>query len=145
MGDKTKKFMFTLTVEGAEASDEYIWSKNDVQQNTPLLNNSTFTLRNDDVVKIMLPVKKDITIRENNLDYSVSMKLNDDAATAGNTKTFRIYEDSTLAVTNDRNTVVPTGIFNIANIIANVIVAVICLIAFLFIFIRRIHNKGPTV
>ena len=145
MGDKTKEFVFTLTVEGANVTDEYAWTKNCVQQNKPLHNNSTFTLRNDDVVKITLPVKKDITIRENNLDYSVSMKLNDDAATAGNTKIFQIYEASTLAVTNDRNTVVLTGIFNIANIIANVIVAVICLIAFLFIFIRRIHNKGPTV
>ena len=145
LGDKTKEFVFTLTVEDAEISDEYSWTVNGVEQALPLHNHSTFTLKHGDVVKIMLPVKKDITIRENNLDYSVSIKLNDDAATAGNTKTFRIYEDSTLAVTNDRNTVVPTGIFNIANIIANVIVAVICLIAFLFIFIRRIHNKGPTV
>ena len=145
LGDKTKEFVFTLTVEDAEISDEYSWTVNGVEQALPLHNHSTFTLKHGDVVKIMLPVKKDITIRENNLDYSVSIKLNDDAATEGNTKTFRIYEDSTLAVTNDRNTVVPTGIFNIANIIANVIVAVICLIAFLFIFIRRIHNKGPTV
>lgn len=145
LGDKTKEFVFTLTVEDAEISDEYSWTVNGVEQALPLHNHSTFTLKHGDVVKIMLPVKRDITIRENNLDYSVSIKLNDDAATAGNTKTFRIYEDSTLAVTNDRNTVVPTGIFNIANIIANVIVAVICLIAFLFIFIRRIHNKGPTV
>ena len=141
LGDKTKEFVFTLTVEDAEASDEYIWSKNGVQQNTPLHNNSTFTLMNGDVVKIMLPVKKDITIRENNLDYSVSMKLDDTDATAGNTKTFRIYEDSTLAVTNDRNTVVLTGVFDLMNVIPCVIVMVICLLVFMAILLLRTKER----
>ena len=141
MGDKTKEFVFTLTVEGANVTDEYAWTKNGVQQNKPLHNNSTFTLRNGDVVKIMLPVKKDITITENNLDYSVSMKLNDDAATVGNTKTFRIYEDSTLAVTNDRNTVVLTGVFDLMNVIPCVIVMVICLLVFMAILLLRTRNR----
>ena len=142
MGDKTKEFMFTLTVEGANVTDKYAWTKNGVQQNTPLHNNSTFTLRNGDVVKITLPVKKDITIRENNLDYSVSMKLNDDAATAGNTKKFRIYEDSRLDVTNDRNTIIPTGVFHVTDVMTVVMIAVFCLLIFLFILLRRKYYEG---
>ncbi|MEE1264475.1 DUF7601 domain-containing protein [Ruminococcus sp.] len=142
MGDKTKEFMFTLTVEGANLTDEYAWTKNDVQKNTPLHNNSTFTLRNGDVVKITLPVKKDITIRENNLDYSVSMKLNDDAATVGNTKTFRIYEDSRLDVTNDLDTIVPTGVFHVTDVMTVVMIAVFCLLIFLFILLRRKYYEG---
>ena len=142
LGDKTKEFMFTLTVEDARVSDEFSWTLNGVEQALPLHNLSTFTLKHGDVVKIMLPVKKDITIRENNLDYSVSMKLDDDAATAGNTKTFQIFEDSTLAVTNDRNTIVPTGVFNAADFTTGVVLSIFCLLAFLFILIKRL--KRPT-
>ena len=142
MGDKTKEFMFTLTVAGANVTDGYAWTKNGVQQAEPLHNQSTFTLKHGDVVKIMLPRNRDITIRENNLDYSVSMKLNDDAATAGNTKTFRIYEDSTLDVTNDRNTIIPTGVFHSMNIAAYVIMA-ICLLIMMSILILRTHKYRP--
>lgn len=142
MGDKTKEFVFTLTVEGANVTDEYAWTKNGVQQNKPLHNNSTFTLRNGDVVKIMLPMNRDITITENNLDYSVSMKLNDDAATAGNTKTFRIYKDSTLDVTNDLDTIVPTGVFHVTDVMTVVMIAVFCLLIFLFILLRRKYYEG---
>ena len=139
LGDKTKEFVFTLTVEGAKVTDEYAWSKNGVAQDTLLHNQSTFTLKHGDVVKIMLPRNKDITIKENNLDYSVSMKLDDTAATAGNTKTFRISEDMTLAVTNDRNAIVPTGVFHSINIVAYVIMA-ICLLIMMAILILRTHK-----
>ena len=141
LGDKTKEFVFTLTVEDAEASDEFSWTVNRVEQALPLHNLSTFTLKHGDVVKIMLPMNRDITITENNLDYSVSMKLNDDAATAGNTKIFQIYEDSTLAVTNDRNTVVLTGVFNLMNVIPCVIVMVICLLVFMAILLLRTRKR----
>ena len=142
MGDKTKEFMFTLTVEGANATDEYAWTKNDVQQAAPLHNNSTFTLRNGDVVKIKLPMNRDITITENNLDYSVSMKLDDADATAGNTKTFRLSDDATLAVTNDRDTIVPTGVFHVTDVMTVVMIAVFCLLIFLFILLRRKYYEG---
>jgi hypothetical protein len=145
LGDKTKEFVFTLTVEDADISDEFSWTVNGVEQALPLHNHSMFTLKHGDVVKIMLPVKKDITIRENNLDYSVSMKLDDDPATAGNTKTFQIYEDSTLAVINDRNTIVPTGVFHATDFLVSIMTAVFSLIVFLFIFMRSIRKKGPAV
>lgn len=142
MGDKTKEFMFTLTVEGANATDEYAWTKNDVQQAAPLHNNSTFTLRNGDVVKIKLPMNRDITITENNLDYSVSMKLDDADATAGNTKTFRLSDDATLAVTNDLDTIVPTGVFHVTDVMTVLMIAVFCLLIFLFILLRRKYYEG---
>ena len=142
MGDKTKEFMFTLTVEGANVTDEYAWTKNDVQQAAPLHNNSTFTLMNGDVVKIMLPVNKDITITENNLNYSTSMKLDDTDATAGNTKTFRLSDDATLAVTNDLDTIIPTGVFHVTDVMTVVMIAVFCLLIFLFILLRRKYYEG---
>ena len=142
LGDKTKEFTFTLTVEGANVTDGYAWTKNGVQQNTPLHNNSTFTLKHGDVVKIMLPVNKDITITENNLNYSTSMKLDDADATEGNTKTFQISKNATLAVTNDRDAVVPTGVFYSMNIAAYVIMA-ICLLIMMSILILRTHKYRP--
>lgn len=139
LGDRTKEFTFTLTVVGASVNDEYTWTKNSVAQDTPLHNNSTFTLKHGDVVKIMLPRNRDITIQENDSDYSVSMKLDDAAATEGNTKTFRISENATLAVTNDRDAVVPTGVFYSMNIAAYVIMA-ICLLIMMLILILRTHK-----
>ena len=142
LGDRTKEFTFTLTVEGASVTDEYTWTKNGVAQDTPLHNHSTFTLKHGDVVKIMLPRNRDITIQENDSDYSVSMKLDDAAATEGNTKTFRISENATLAVTNDRGAVVPTGVFYSMNIAAYVIMA-ICLLIMMSILILRTHKYRP--
>ena len=142
LGDRTKEFTFTLTVEGARVNDEYTWTKNSVAQDTPLHNHSTFTLKHGDVVKIMLPRNRDITIQENDSDYSVSMKLDDAAATEGNTKTFRISENATLAVTNDRDAVVPTGVFYSMNIAAYVIMA-ICLLIMMSILILRTHKYRP--
>ena len=139
LGDRTKEFTFTLTVEGARVNDEYTWTKNSVAQDTPLHNHSTFTLKHGDVVKIMLPRNRDITIQENDSDYSVSMKLDDAAATEGNTKTFRISKNATLAVTNDRDAVVPTGVFHSMNIAAYVIMA-ICLLIMMSILILRTHK-----
>ena len=142
LGDKSKEFVFTLTVEGANDTDEYAWTKNGVQQAAPLHNNSTFTLRNGDVVKITLPVNKDITITENNLNYSTSMKLDDIDATAGNTKTFWLSDDATLAVTNDLDTIVPTGVFHVTDVMTVVMIAVFCLLIFLFILLRRKYYEG---
>lgn len=142
LGDKTKEFVFTLTVEDAKVTDEYTWYKNGVAQNMPLHNQSTFTLKHGDVVKIMLPVNKDITITENNLNYSTSMKLDDTDATAGNTKTFRLSDDATLAVTNDLDTIVPTGVFHVTDVMTVVMIAVFCLLIFLFILLRRKYYEG---
>ena len=142
LGDKTKEFVFTLTVEDAKVTDEYTWSKNGVAQDMPLHNQSTFTLKHGDVVKIMLPVNKDITITENNLNYSTSMKLDDTDATAGNTKTFRLSDDATLAVTNDLDTIIPTGVFHVTDVMTVVMIAVFCLLIFLFILLRRKYYEG---
>ena len=138
-GDKTKDFTFRLNVEGAEATDEYSWSKNGVPQANPLHSNATFTLRHGDTVKIMLPVHTDITISENNLDYSTRFRFNDTPASAGNTKTFRLIEDSTLAVTNHLDAVIPTGVFYAEVGIAMMIFAAICLLA-IPIILKRAHK-----
>lgn len=141
-GDKTKEFTFTLSVEDAETTDEYPWSKNGIPQTGPLSNNATFTLKHGDSVKITLPIDKNITIRENNQNYSTSFKLNDTAATVGNTKTIHLSEDSTLAVHNHLDAVIPTGVFFTEIGIAVMLMAAFCLLV-IPVILRRTHiRKG---
>ena len=71
------------------------------------------------------------------------MKLDDTDATAGNTKTFRLSDDAALAVTNDLDTIVPTGVFNLMNVIPCVIIAVICLLVFMAILLLRTKERRP--
>ncbi|WP_399552669.1 SpaA isopeptide-forming pilin-related protein [uncultured Ruminococcus sp.] len=143
-GDKTKDFTFTLDVKDADPEDEYSWSKNGVPQAEPLCDNSTFTLRHGDSVKIMLPVNSTVTITEISQNYSTSFKLNDTAVTVGNTKTFLLAEESIIAVTNNLDAIIPTGVFHTAVGMAVFILTAFCLLAFPVI-LRRIHkNKGLT-
>ena len=139
-GDRNKAFTFTLSVEGAEAEDEYSWSKNGIQQDESLQSDSEFTMKHGDVIKIMLPVNTNITITENNLPYSTSFKLNDDASSPGNTKSFALYEDSTLEITNSLNAIIPTGIFHTEAGTVIFVISAFFLLAFFVIIIRR-HKR----
>ena len=141
-GDKTKDFTFTLSVENADPTDVYQWSKNGVLQAEPLCSGAAFTLRHGDIVKIMVPVNTNITISEDNRDYSTRFKLNDLAASPGNTKTFRLTDNAALAVTNNLDAVVPTGIFNAGAGKEIIIVAGAFLFIFLAVLIRRHKTRG---
>ena len=75
---------------------------------------------------------------------STSFKLNDTAVTVGNTKTFLLAEESIIAVTNNLDAIIPTGVFHTAVGMAVFILTAFCLLAFPVI-LRRIHkNKGLT-
>ena len=74
--------------------------------------------------------------------YGTSFKLNDTAASVGNTKTFTLSGDSTLAVTNNLDAVIPTGVFHTAVGIAIIILAAFCLLAIPVILKRTQKIKG---
>ena len=97
-------------------------------------------MKHGDVIKIMLPVNTNITITENNLPYSTSFKLNDDASSPGNTKSFALYEDSTLEITNSLNAIIPTGIFHTEAGTVIFVISAFFLLAFFVIIIRR-HKR----
>ncbi len=113
-GDKTKQFTFTLEVENASSEETYSWSKNNVVQQEPLHNDTTFTLGHGDIVKIMIPVNSHVTITEENEDYSTRFVFNNTGVSAGNTDTFMLARNSTLAVTNNLDAIIPVGLFNTA-------------------------------
>ena len=116
MGNKYKDFPFTISVEGADGTEEYSWSKNGVEQGEKLKSGSTFLMRNDDTVIIILPKNSVVTITEQNEDYKTKFKLNGGDEEEVNEKTFSLTNDNVeLNVTNIRSAVLPTGIiFNFA-------------------------------
>lgn len=110
MGDKSKQFTFTLTVEGAGANDEYEWSKNGTAQTQALVSGGTFTLCHGESVTITLPTGVSISLNESNENYTTTFKLGDEDAEEGSSYEFELADDAELNVTNTLNGVVPTGI-----------------------------------
>ena len=111
-GDYSREFTFTLTVDSAEPTDGFEWMKNTVTQNTQLHSGDTFTLKHGDEVVIAVPAEVDLTVSEQNQEYTASFKLDDGQSQAANTMTFSITDDATLEVTNTLGMVVPTGVMN---------------------------------
>jgi fibro-slime domain-containing protein len=111
-GDYSREFTFTLTVDSAEPTDGFEWMKNTVTQNTQLHSGDTFTLKHGDEVVIAVPAEVDLTVSEQNQEYTASFKLDDGQSQAVNTMTFSITDDATLEVTNTLGMVVPTGVMN---------------------------------
>ena len=109
-GDHTKEFTFTLTVDSDDPTDGYDWMKNGVSQNTGLHSGDTFTMKHDDEVIIAVPPDVDLTVTEQNQEYSASFTLNDGQPQRTNTMTFSITDDATLKVVNTLGIIVPTGI-----------------------------------
>ena len=111
-GDYSREFTFTLTVDSAEPTDGFEWMKNTVTQSTQLHSGDTFTLKHGDEVVIAVPAEVDLTVSEQNQEYTASFKLDDGQSQAANTMTFSITDDATLEVTNTLGMVVPTGVMN---------------------------------
>ena len=126
-GNKNKQFEFTLEVENADVDDEFSWSKNNVEQMEPLYSGTSFTLGHGDVVKIMLPVNSRVTITEDNEVYLTRFVFNSTEVSVGNTETFLLARNSTLAVTNNLDAIIPVGVFNVAVGFAVIGLAVGCL------------------
>ena len=135
--DLNQQFTFTLNVESADQSDEFIWMKNSVTQSTPLHSGDTFTLKHNDVVVISVPTQVNLTITEQNLDYISSFKLNDEQAHTTNTMTFSITDDSTLVVDNILGSIIPTGVMN--NIVLP-LVMLIALAVMLIMWRKKLHS-----
>ena len=111
-GDYSREFTFTLTVDSAEPTDGFEWMKNTVTQNTQLHSGDTFTLKHGDEVVIAVPAEVDLTVSEQNQEYTASFKLDDGQSQAVNTMTFSLTDDATLEVTSTLGMVVPTGVMN---------------------------------
>ena len=108
-GNKTQDFTFTLTVQGADASEEYT-IKNQQGQSTTIRSGGTFTLKDGETVTITLPKYVSITVTEDSQDYVATFQLGSGAEEKGNSKTFELTGDNTLKVVNRRNVLIATGV-----------------------------------
>ncbi|HAV91271.1 MAG TPA: hypothetical protein DCW44_08375 [Eubacterium sp.] len=110
-GNKNKDFKFTFATTTDLGDGKYAWTKNGVTQTTPLLSGSTFKMKDEDVVEIYIKPNTEVTITEDNEDYEAKFKLGSGAEKVTSSMKFIITGDTTLAVTNTRNAVIPTGVW----------------------------------
>lgn len=140
LADRQKSFEFTVTVTGAAQTDEYIWYKNGTLQAENLHSGSTFTLANGENVNIVLPINKEITVSENNGDYTTEFKLDGVPMERTNTKTFILSEDKELDVVNIKNGVIPTGVYITATGIAGAIMISLCTASAVILLRKKRYN-----
>jgi LPXTG-motif cell wall-anchored protein len=138
--DTNREFTFTLTVDSADPDDGFVWMKNTVTQNTELHSGDTFTLKHGDEVVIAVPAQVDLTVTEENGEYTPSFKFDDDEPQNTNTLMFSITDDATLEVVNTFGMIVPTGVIN--NIILSVLIALMVLACIGFILWKRKRSTG---
>ena len=134
-GDKNREFTFTLSVEEADASESYAWSKNGEPQSDRLHSGDTFTLKNGENVTIALPKNVNITVAEDNAGYETSFKLGTEDAVEGNTTVLMLRNNQTLAVTNTKNSVLPTGVTT--HILLPLLLLLSGIAGTAFVFMRR--------
>ncbi len=136
-GELDRDFTFTFNVDSGAPSDDYDWMKNSVKQSTNLQSGDTFTLKHGDEVVIAVPVNTELTLTEQNGEYTAHFKLDDGQEQATNTMTFTITDDAVLEVVNSLGMIVPTGIDN------NIAVAVSAmLLVAAFIVGLTLRRKG---
>lgn len=109
-GDQNQDFTFTLTVDSAEPTDEFEWMKNSVTQATKLHSGDTFTLKHNEAVMIAVPTQVDLTVTEQNQEYTASFTVNGEQPQDTNTLTFSIADVAALEVVNTLDEIIPTGV-----------------------------------
>lgn len=122
LGNRAREFEFMLTVGGAEATDEFEWSLNGVEQTDKIHTGDTFTLSDGDSVTFVLPIDRQVTVTEDNEGYTTVMKLDGSQSVTTNTRTFVLDDDKELDVVNTRDGIIPTGLYYITVTAAAVMV-----------------------
>ena len=109
-GNKNKEFTFTFTTDDASASKEFIWAKNGDAQTETISSGDTFTMKHGDRIEIALSANIEVTIDEENEEYSTTYRLGTAEPQAGDTFTFTFTDSEKLVVTNTLNGLIATGI-----------------------------------
>ena len=101
---------FDDLVTGADASEQYEWSKNGETQPVMLRSGASFTLKDGERVTVTLPQHVVITLQEDNDDYTTTFRLGDEPEQRVNSMSFTLEGDQTVAVVNTKNMLIPTGL-----------------------------------
>ena len=101
----------------------------------------SFSLSHGESVYFNLPVNTKYTINENPQGYACYYKIGNGAVQTGNTATGTLTDDTTVAFTNDKSAILPTGINMSLNHVIRIMLALIaCVVTVIFIFRRRYLN-----
>ena len=117
MGNKAKDFTFTFEVinpPSGSTNTEFTWKKNGIAQATPLKSGDRFTLGHKDNVIINVPDGTEVRITEvipESEGYTTTFKVNGDPLETVTSKQFVVDSSTVLSVVNERNVLVPTGVF----------------------------------
>lgn len=112
MGDKTKEFDFTFSVDGDDGSAKtYSWTKNGVEQTEKIKSGDSFKMTHNDVVVIKVPEGTTVTVSEDVEDYEPKCRINSESFVAGSSLTETINDNTEMDFKNVLNGIIPTGIF----------------------------------
>ena len=112
MGDKTKEFDFTFSVDGDDGSAKtYSWTKNGVEQTEKIKSGDSFKMTHNDVVVIKVPEGTTVTVSEDAEDYEPICRINSESFVAGSSLTETINDNTEMDFKNVLNGIIPTGIF----------------------------------
>ena len=109
-GNKTKDFIFNVNISGAESDEGYAWAKNGEEQTAMPVTGGTFTMKHNDKIEIALPSGVQVTVTEDNEEYSTTFSIDNAETVSGNSIIFTFNDSAELIVTNTLNGVVATGI-----------------------------------
>lgn len=109
-GNRSKEFTFTVTVDGSDESEGYIWAKNGEEQTKMQKTGCKFTMKHNDRVEIALPKDVSVTVSEKNEHYASTFKLGDSDPQSTDNVSFVFDGETHLLVTNTLDGAIATGI-----------------------------------
>ncbi len=111
-GNKNDEFEFTITVTG-EPSEEYIWKKNGEEQPEKLKSGeeTTFTMQHGDNVVVMVPIGVEVKVEEALSLYDTSYSIDESTSISDRTAEFEVDDNTSLEFVNNREGIVPTGVW----------------------------------
>lgn len=134
MSSVDDKFEFTINVEGDTGATPYSWTKNGVDQTTPIKSGIPFEMGHNDTVVITMPAGSIVTVSEDTKGYTPSFKFDGEEPVENSSISFPLVSDTEIVVTNTLESILPTGIWTATGLL---IASGICLIIIVFTLIIR--------
>ena len=95
-----------------------------------------------EAIEFAVPQNAEVTISEQNGNYSTSFQLNDDPSEQTNSMSFTVADDTMLVVTNTLGDIIPTGLFDTMLILWEIVLLPAGITA-IFLWYRKKHYRFP--
>ena len=139
MGSKVKDFTFTFTTVDGDQT-EYSIAYSDGRPDAVIKTGETFTLSHGDSAEIKMKKGTSVTIAEDAEDYKASYKIGDAASVEADSVSVDVNDDTTLAFTNAKQGVVPTGVWISFRVL--LMLGIVFLAGIAYFWIRRKRTEA---